>query len=433
MTSRSCLLAMLAMVLALPAVAQELNTSAPRDVPCVAPRGRVIIDGAPYARAGVPQTYELAYGACPAMSGMPLQLQVKETWRVERIVKNPKTGQDEKKGFNESETGLFPFVLKTAGRDTIQLPAPRDRTSTLEIGLAATGDKPQLISNTLTLRQGKGGIFQLPEADDIQKMIDAAPVNASVQPAKPRRVLIYTAATGFYHSSIPIGARAVQILGHKTSAYEAVISNDRHMFEPEALGQFDAVMLMNTTGELLAGPDQATTDRLRQSFMSWLRSGRGVAGSHAATDCSYRWKEYGEMIGGYFAGHPFSRIVVKNEHPTSPVNAAFKGEDFEIRDEIYTFRDPYSRRNLRVLLSIDMEKTKLADDPDRPGFKKGENRADHDYALSWIKTHGEGRVFYCAFGHEHQIFWNPMILQHFLDGMQFATGDLKADTTPSAP
>jgi hypothetical protein len=32
----------------------------------------------------------------------------------------------------------------------------------------------------------------------------------------------------------------------------------------------------------------------------------------------------------------------------------------------------------------------------------------------------------------HEIFWNPMILQHWLDGIQFALGDLKADTTPSA-
>ena len=432
MKLRSRLSVIVAMAMAFSAVAQEQNTSGPKSVPCVTPRGRAIIDGAPYAKAGQPQTWEIVYSACAGMVGIPLQLSVNETWKVEKMVMNTKTGKEEKKSINESETKFVPIVLKPTGRDTIALPAARDKTSTFEIALVSAGDKPQVLSNSLTLRQAKGGVFALPEADDIQKMIDAMPAKATVQPAKPRRVLVYTAAPGFYHSAIPFGARAIQIMGNKTGAWETVISNDKYLFETESLNQFDCVMLMSTTGELLAGGDQATTDRLRQSFMSWIKSGKGVAGSHAATDCSYRWKEFGDMIGGYFAGHPFGKIAVKNDDPSSPINAAFKGAGFEISDEIYTFRDPYSRKSLRVLLSIDMAKTKLADDPERPGFKKGENRPDHDYALSWVKTHGDGRVFYCAFGHQHNIFWNAAILQHYLDGMQFAIGDLKAEAMPSA-
>ena len=52
--------------------------------------------------------------------------------------------------------------------------------------------------------------------------------------------------------------------------------------------------------------------------------------------------------------------------------------------------------------------------------------------MTWIKSYGQGRVFYCALGHQHELFWNPIVLQHYLDGMQFVLGDLKADTTPSA-
>ncbi len=137
------------------------------------------------------------------------------------------------------------------------------------------------------------------------------------------------------------------------------------------------------------------------------------------------------MMGGYFQGHPFYDIVVKNDDPKSPINAAFKGEGFAIRDEMYTFREPYSRQKLHLLLSIDMAKTKLADDPAKPGFKKGENRPDHDYAISWLKEQGRGRVFYCSFGHEHNIFWKTPILQHYLAGLQYALGDLQADATPS--
>ena len=75
---------------------------------------------------------------------------------------------------------------------------------------------------------------------------------------------------------------------------------------------------------------------------------------------------------------------------------------------------------LRVLLSLDMAKT--AD--------KGK-REDKDHAVAWIKTHGKGRVFYSSLGHKTPIFENPMLMQFYLDGIQFATGDLKAP--PAGP
>jgi type 1 glutamine amidotransferase len=52
--------------------------------------------------------------------------------------------------------------------------------------------------------------------------------------------------------------------------------------------------------------------------------------------------------------------------------------------------------------------------------------------MSWIKTEEKGRVYYSNFGHNPHVFWNPQLLQHFLAGIQYALGDLKADATPSA-
>ena len=60
-----------------------------------------------------------------------------------------------------------------------------------------------------------------------------------------------------------------------------------------------------------------------------------------------------------------------------------------------------------------------------------ERLADMDFAMSWIRRHGQGRVFYSSLGHNPELFWNPQILQHFLGGIQFALGDLEADATPS--
>ena len=115
------------------------------------------------------------------------------------------------------------------------------------------------------------------------------------------------------------------------------------------------------------------------------------------------------------------RLAIKLDEPDHPLNKAFCGKGFLIKDEIYKIKDPYSRDNLRILLSLDMSNKR-----NKPG------RPDNDNAISWIRELGQGRVFYCSLGHNNQIFWNPAVLRHYLDGIQYALGDLKADATPSA-
>jgi type 1 glutamine amidotransferase len=41
-------------------------------------------------------------------------------------------------------------------------------------------------------------------------------------------------------------------------------------------------------------------------------------------------------------------------------------------------------------------------------------------------------VFYSSLGHGAPVFWNAPLLAHFLAGIQYVLGDLKADSTPSA-
>jgi type 1 glutamine amidotransferase len=81
-----------------------------------------------------------------------------------------------------------------------------------------------------------------------------------------------------------------------------------------------------------------------------------------------------------------------------------------------------------VLLSIDVEKTGLS-----PKHRILPVRAaDKDFPVTWIRAYNQGRVFYSSLGHGSAVFWNAALLQHFLAGIQYALGDLKADSTPSA-
>ncbi|MCX5683630.1 MAG: ThuA domain-containing protein, partial [Planctomycetota bacterium] len=275
-------------------------------------------------------------------------------------------------------------------------------------------------------------------ADEVAKITAAAPAQARAKPEKPRRLLVFSACpTGFWHDSIPYGKKAIEALAAKTGAFEAVVSDDLANFESANLAKFDAVVFNNANNELflpadyekLSGAEKEAADKrdaaLKKSFSEWLSGGKGLVILHVGIGAFRNWPEFGEIGGARFDGHPLGQrlVTLKVDDPSHPRAAAFKTPTFEIKDEIYQVSDPYSRDKLRVLVSIDTAKTDTA--------VKGINRKDGDFGMVWVKSYGKGRVFFSAFGHAHEIFWNPMILQHWLDGIQFALGDLAADTTPS--
>jgi type 1 glutamine amidotransferase len=275
------------------------------------------------------------------------------------------------------------------------------------------------------------------KAEWVEKIKAALPEKAVAKPKQARKVLIFSKTNGFRHSSIPVGTLAVMLLGEKTGAFTAVHSEDDATFEPDKLKEFDLVIMLNTTGELFLPPgkerpkDEAEKkkmvereERLKQSLVDFVKGGKGLAGTHSATDTYHNWGEYNKMMGGTFAGHPWHQMVpVKNLAAKHPLNEMFADEGFQINDEIYQFRnDTANPADRKMLLSLDTEKMDVS---------KGA-RKDKFYPVSWISKYGNGRTFYCSLGHREEIYWNPMILKHYLAGFQYALGDLEADATPAA-
>jgi type 1 glutamine amidotransferase len=272
---------------------------------------------------------------------------------------------------------------------------------------------------------------------------DAAPAKAQVAPKRARRVLIWVTPEHLMGKdphkgyNIPYAACAMKTLGTKTGAFEPVVSQDLASFLPGNLKQFDAIVLCNASGPWITPSDEAMgrlkslgTDKapveqaLRRGFVNWLRGGRGLVAFHYAIGGNPQWPQFKEIIGAGFSGHPWNEEVgVKVEEPGHPVLAAFGSrKSFRVADEIFQFTKPYSRDKLRVLLSLDTAKTNMK--------VKWIDRTDNDFALAWVKSFGQGRVFYTALGHRTELFWNPVILAFYLDGIQFATGDLDAPTAP---
>lgn len=277
-------------------------------------------------------------------------------------------------------------------------------------------------------------------AEKIKAALPKAPI---VDPEAKRRILVVSATAGFRHKSIPTGQFALEKMGAATGAYETVISDDPANFQADVLKTFDTVVLLNTTQDFFMPNGKKKKDyseadwkalqqrqnRAMDNLVAYVKQGGGLMGIHAATDSCYGHKEYGETIGGYFWGHPWNantNVTIVVEDPEHATNKPVFGDvkDFQIKEEIYQFKpEPYSRERLRILLNLD---------PERSDKVKGMKREDNDYPVAWVQQVGKGRVFYSSLGHNHHIYWNPMLLKHFLAGIQFACGDLKADTTPSA-
>ena len=256
-----------------------------------------------------------------------------------------------------------------------------------------------------------------------EKIAAGVPKSAPAKPTKPRKVLVFSKTAGFRHGSIPTGVEAMKQMGKSTGAFEVTATEDESFFEPEKLKDFDAVLFLNTTGEVFKSKEAGREERLKKSLVDFVKSGKGLIGTHSATDTYKKWKDFNDMMGGAFAGHPWhTKIRVKNLEPGHPLNAAFAGKDFEIADEIYQFRkDTASADERRMLLSLSGE---IVDKG------KGNTGKEGLYPIAWLDKYGDGRIFYCSLGHRDEIYWNPVILKHYLAGIQYALGDLDAKDEP---
>jgi len=282
-----------------------------------------------------------------------------------------------------------------------------------------------LASTPLALAQAPAPNRTVPPApaEQVARVDAAVPARARVAPKQPRLILVTARTEGFYHDSIPVGLHALRQMGERTGAFRVEIDHEMSAFTAENLTRFDAILFLSTTQLAFADP------AARAALLGFVDDGKGLIGIHAASDNFPHWPEGQGLIGGVFHSHPWiwkDVVAVKLDEPAHPVNAAFDGRGFWIQDEIYQIVGPYGRDRQRVLMSLDM----LRPENDRPAETLV--RADRDFPIGWVKTQGKGRVFYSSLGHNAEVFWTPEVLQHWLDGIQFALGDLAAPSLPTS-
>ncbi|MBN2216201.1 MAG: ThuA domain-containing protein [Pirellulales bacterium] len=277
-----------------------------------------------------------------------------------------------------------------------------------------------------------------------------APERPTAEPTAKRRVLLFSVATGYYHTVIPHVDAVIKTLAKKSGAFEVVQSDDIEMFSSEKLAGFDAVILNNTCSispgrnlfvDVLSGAGRAKklgekyksltqeqrleqAEQLEQNLVDYVASGKGVVCVHGAISLVNDATPFGEMIGGNFDFHPrMQQVTVELVEPDHPLLAAFGGKGLIHVDEPYMFKGPYAKKNFRPLLRMDVDKL------DKATRKNPKVTGDVRY-VAWIKPHGKGRVFYVSPSHQPESYETTALLRFYLDGIQYALGDLKCDDAP---
>jgi hypothetical protein len=227
--------------------------------------------------------------------------------------------------------------------------------------------------------------------------------------ARTLRVLYLTQSQGFKHAVLPESEKVMQELGAK-HGFEVIVSQDAaSSITPENLKNLD-VIIFYTTGELPLSAGQ------KAAFLDFIKSGQAFVGIHSATDTFYQWPEYGELIGGYFDGHPWTAkdtVTIRAHDRQSPLTRHWP-ESFELTEEIYQFRD-FKAAQVKVLMSLDPAHTDMT----KRGIKAKE------FPLVWHRAYGRGKVFYSALGHNPEVWRDGRFQTMLVNAIRWGAGELK--------
>jgi len=247
----------------------------------------------------------------------------------------------------------------------------------------------------------------------------------AAQSAQPRKkqLLAIGEQKGYRHEAVSHALATVERLGHESGLWDTTIRTDTEAltkkkleYNAKNLNDFDAVLFF-TGGELEMDAQQ------KADFLAFVHDdGKGFVGVHSATITFTTWPEYGEMIGGYFDEHPWGTFEapILVEDPAFPSMQSWP-PSFVLRDEVYQIRS-YSRDKVRVLMRLDPAKLDLKN--------KNVHRTDGDFAVTWAKTYGKGRVFYSTLGHVPENWDDARLQKMYSDAIQWALGLTDGDATP---
>lgn len=224
------------------------------------------------------------------------------------------------------------------------------------------------------------------------------------------KVLLFSKAVSFKHQSIPIAQKNLKNY-FEEQGFLTDTTSDARYFSEDRLKEYDAIVFLLTTGDVLNEYQQLV-------FQRYIQAGGGFLGIHSASDTEHNWPWFGKLVGNYFANHPEIQDVhvqvVQEDESTRHMPKPWLH-----KDEWYNFKADTFDKNIQFLLKVD-EKT----------YKGGTMGAFHP--ISWKQEFDGGKSFYTALGHTNECYDDPNFLKHILGGLRFVTENADLDYSKCA-
>lgn len=247
-------------------------------------------------------------------------------------------------------------------------------------------------------------------------------VRAQDQAAKKARILMVTTSKTYTHNPVKREKEelapaevAVTQLGQASGLFTVDCTQDPvRDLTPENLKNYDIVFFYTQ------GPSLEVPEKNMEFFLNtWLKQkGHGFVATHSSTDTYGEYKPYWDMIGGTFVEHPWNSgdTVTISVHDTKHPGSKMWGAEFTIKDEIYRYVH-WQPEKVHVLMSLNMAKC---------GLKK-----PYHVPVSWVKTYGDGKIFYTNLGHNTETWTNKQFIESLLGGIKWVLGQEPGDATPN--
>lgn len=174
-------------------------------------------------------------------------------------------------------------------------------------------------------------------------------------------------------------------------------TEDMDVLSAERLAEYDGLVLYANIDEI--SPDQA------DALLDYVDSGKAFVPIHCATYCFRNDARIVALMGAQFQRHGTGVFEVQRSDEEHPILDGFYG--FTSWDETY-LHHLHNERD-RVVLE----------------YRRGEPQAEGNQRepWTWVRTHGDGRVFYTAWGHDERTWGNAGFHNLIERGIRWACGD----------
>ncbi|MEZ6087525.1 MAG: ThuA domain-containing protein [Pirellulaceae bacterium] len=166
---------------------------------------------------------------------------------------------------------------------------------------------------------------------------------------------------------------------------------------PQTLAKYDGVVLY-------ANIDSISDDQAK-ALLEYVSAGNGFIPLHCATYCWRNNKDMVALMGGQFlrhGGRVFTTEIAAPDHPIMNGYGSFTSWD---ETYIHHLHNTVNRTVLEHRVAGEQ-----AEGNDREPW-------------TWVRTHGEGRVFYTAWGHDQRTFKHPGFHNLVERGIRWACND----------